>query len=52
MPNATKALTTLALPDDLQKAWEAVIAGGHCERTTRALYRVALGESYREAATA
>ncbi len=45
-------MTTLALPEDLRKAWEAVIAGSHCERTTRALYRVALGESYREAAKA
>ena len=43
MPNATKALTTLALPGELRTAWEAVIAGSHCERTTRALYRVALG---------
>ncbi len=52
MPNATKALTTLALPEELREAWEAVIAGSHCERTTRALYRVALGEPYREAAKA
>ncbi len=46
------AMTTLALPEDLREAWEAVIAGSHCERMTRALYRVALGESYREAAKA
>ncbi len=52
MPNGNKALTTLALPADLREAWEAVIAGSHCERMTRALYRVALGESYREAAKA
>ncbi len=52
MPSATKALTTLALPADLRDAWEAVVAGSHCERMTRALYRVALGESYREAAKA
>ena len=52
MPNGNKALTTLALPQDLREAWEAVIAGSHCERMTRALYRVALGESYREAAKA
>ncbi len=52
MADQTKAMTTLALPEELRAAWEAVIAGSHCERTTRALYHVALGESYREAARA
>ena len=45
------ALDTLALPEALRDPWENAKAAGHPERMLRALFRVALGETYREAAS-
>ena len=46
------ALATIAVPEELREAWDRVASAGHPEALVRALYRVALGEPYREAATA
>ena len=46
------ALATIAVPAELREAWERVEASGVEESLRRALYRVALGEPYRQAAKA
>ncbi len=45
-------LELVAIPAELREAWERAVSFGHNEQLTRALYRVALGESYRDAAEA
>ena len=46
------SLELIPIPRDLQEAWERAARADHSEPMIRALYRVALGESFRQAAEA
>ena len=42
-------LAEIAVPEELREAWNRATSAGHPDALLRALYRVALGETYRDA---